>query len=189
MNNYQAQEFNSTIMFITSIVMMGFMVGMVKMTGSDNPKQDKKLVEVAIERRPLEMAKQFGYDVHRLSPKDIVDKGDYIRGYRFRLSKAKPGEFIPEVILARSEEEVSTFLKVRELPGYHSKEGNPMEIERYHGQIVQVGDARVKVSGLPDWSLEYIEYPQGKMPEYRGALMKERMKIVKVTNQRIYFEQ
>ncbi len=34
MNTYQAQEFNSTIMFITSIVMMGFMVGMAKNFGN-----------------------------------------------------------------------------------------------------------------------------------------------------------
>ncbi len=35
MNTYQVQEFNSTIAFITSIVMMGFMVGMVKPSFSE----------------------------------------------------------------------------------------------------------------------------------------------------------
>ena len=64
-----------------------------------------------------------------------------------------------------------------------------MKVQRYHGQIVQVEDAQVRVPNLPDWSLEYIEYPQGEMPKYRDALMKERVKIVKVTDQRIYFEE
>ena len=67
--------------------------------------------------------------------------------------------------------------------------GNEPQVQRYHGQIVQVGDARVKVPGLPDWDLVYIEYPQGEMPKYRDALMRERVKIAQVTAQRIYFEQ
>jgi len=67
--------------------------------------------------------------------------------------------------------------------------GNEVEVQRYHGLIVQVGDAPVKVPALPDWDLEYIEYPKGEMPKYRDALMKERVKIQKVTTQRIYFEE
>lgn len=66
--------------------------------------------------------------------------------------------------------------------------GNELEVERYHGQIVQVGDFPVRVVVLPDWGLEYIEYPKGEMPKYRDALMRQRVKIRKVTSQRIYFE-
>ena len=67
--------------------------------------------------------------------------------------------------------------------------GNEPQVQRHHGHIVQVGDARVKVPALPDWDLVYIEYPEGEMPKYRDALMRERVKIVQVTKQRIYFEQ
>jgi len=67
--------------------------------------------------------------------------------------------------------------------------GNEIEVKRYHGQIIEVGDARVKVPALPDWDLVYIEYPEGEMPKYRNALMRERVNIRQVTAQRIYFEQ
>ncbi len=67
--------------------------------------------------------------------------------------------------------------------------GNKLEVKRSHGRIIEVGDARVKVPALPDWDLVYIEYPEGEMPKYRDALMRERVKIRKVTRQRIYFEQ
>ncbi|MBA7661945.1 hypothetical protein ES703_69965 [subsurface metagenome] len=64
-----------------------------------------------------------------------------------------------------------------------------IKIERYHGFITLVGGATVKTLPLPDWSLEYIEFPPGEMPEYRKALMQERVKIVQVTDSRIYFSQ
>ena len=64
-----------------------------------------------------------------------------------------------------------------------------LEVKRYHGQIVEVGDAQVRTVLLPDWGLEYIEFSEGEMPKYRAALMKERVKIRQVTSQRIYFEQ
>ena len=64
-----------------------------------------------------------------------------------------------------------------------------IKIERHHGIIVQVGDATVKIPNLPDWDLDYIEFPEGEMPKYRDALMRERVKIRQVTSQRIYFEQ
>ena len=64
-----------------------------------------------------------------------------------------------------------------------------IEIERYHGIIVAVGGINTKSPSLPDWDLSYVVFPQGKMPEYRQALMKARVNIVRVTDQRIYFEQ
>ncbi len=64
-----------------------------------------------------------------------------------------------------------------------------IEIERYHGVIVRVGGISIKIPNLPDWNLYYVEYPPGQMPEYRAALMKERVKIVRVTDRRIYFEE
>lgn len=63
-----------------------------------------------------------------------------------------------------------------------------MEITRYHGHIVAIGDCQVKVLGLPDWVINYIEYPTGEMPEYRLALVRAKASIVKVTDTRIYFE-
>lgn len=64
-----------------------------------------------------------------------------------------------------------------------------IEIERYHGIIVAVGGINTKSPSLPDWNLSYVEYPQGQMKEYRAALMKARVDIVRVTDRRIYFEQ
>jgi len=64
-----------------------------------------------------------------------------------------------------------------------------IEIERYHGIIVGVGGINTKSPSLPDWDLSYVEYPPGQMPEYRAALMKARVSIVRVTDRRIYFEQ
>ena len=66
--------------------------------------------------------------------------------------------------------------------------GNEIKVKRYQGQIIEVGHAQVKVPALPDWDLVYIEYPEGEMPKYRNALMRERVKIIKVTRERIYFE-
>lgn len=63
------------------------------------------------------------------------------------------------------------------------------EIKRYHGVIIEVGEFRVKVPNLPDWSLVYIQYPPGEKEAYRDAIQQERVKIIKVTKERIYFEQ
>ena len=63
-----------------------------------------------------------------------------------------------------------------------------MEIERYHGRIVKVGEVNVKALMLPDWDLVYIEYPPGQMAEYRRALMKAHTRLTMVTDERIYFE-
>jgi len=62
-------------------------------------------------------------------------------------------------------------------------------IERYHGIIVAVGGINTKTLSLPDWNISYVEYPPGQMKEYREALMKARVSIVRVTDRRIYFEQ
>lgn len=64
-----------------------------------------------------------------------------------------------------------------------------MEIERYYGTIVTVGGVNTKSPNLPDWDISYVEYPPGQMEEFRGVLMKEHVRIVRVTEQRIYFEQ
>jgi hypothetical protein len=63
-----------------------------------------------------------------------------------------------------------------------------VEVERYKGIIIRVGTSMVKSPPLPDWMLSYIEYPPGKMVEYREALQKQHVKIRKVTKERIYFE-
>ena len=64
-----------------------------------------------------------------------------------------------------------------------------IEIERYHGMIVGVGGINTKTPNLPDWDISYVQYPPGQMKEYREALMKARVSLVKVTDMRIYFEQ
>lgn len=79
--------------------------------GNPGMTPDKWLLKVSIERAPLRVAKQLGYEVHRLSPTDIVDKADYASGFRFRLSKAVPNQPYPQIVMARSEGEVATFLK------------------------------------------------------------------------------
>ena len=75
----------------------------------------------------------------------------------------------------------------------HVPKGNrqeaDIEIERYHGIIVGVGGIKTKTPNLPDWDLSYVEYPPGEMEVYRNALQHERVRIAKVTKQRIYFEE
>lgn len=70
----------------------------------------------------------------------------------------------------------------------HRKKHN-MEIERRAGYVTRVGPIVVKTVMLPDWTLDFIEYPEGSMAEYRDELMGQKVKIVKVTKERIYFEQ
>lgn len=69
------------------------------------------------------------------------------------------------------------------------KQVEDIEIERYHGIIVRVGGINTKTPNLPDWDISYVQYPPGRMKEYRDALMKARVSIVRVTDMRIYFEQ
>lgn len=64
-----------------------------------------------------------------------------------------------------------------------------IEIERYHGIIVAVGGINTKTPSLPDWNLSYVTYPPGEMPQFRDALIREHVHVVRVTDQRIYFEQ
>ena len=70
-------------------------------------------------------------------------------------------------------------------PKSTSQEG---DIERHYG-IVGVGGINTKTLNLPDWELSYVEYPPGQMPNYRDAMTKARLSIVRVTDKRIYFEQ
>ena len=74
-------------------------------------KVDRKLLEIAINREPIKVARQYGYDVHRLSFKDVVDKADYIEGYRFRILKTVEGKPYPDMFMARNEKEIAVFLK------------------------------------------------------------------------------
>ena len=67
--------------------------------------------------------------------------------------------------------------------------GNELEIHRYHGLIVQVGEAQVKTVTLPDWGLDFVEFSEGEARKYRDALMRARVKIRKVTSRRVYFEE
>ena len=64
-----------------------------------------------------------------------------------------------------------------------------VEIERYYGVIVAVCGINTKSPNLPDWDISYVKYPTGRMAEFREALMKARVSIVRVTDKRIYFEQ
>lgn len=68
------------------------------------------------------------------------------------------------------------------------REGISMEIERHHGKVVKVGEVNVKDLMLPDWELGYIEFPPGQMVVYRRALMRAHVSLVRVTDERIYFE-
>jgi len=61
------------------------------------------------------------------------------------------------------------------------------EIERLAGFITKVKGKDVYSPPLPDWSLSYVEIDDD-MPELRRLLMAARARIVKVTDQRIYFE-
>ena len=103
------------------------------MAYSESPG-DKALQKAAIERDPIGAAKKFNYEVTRLSPKDVVDKADYEKGYRFRILKPAPGQPYPEVILARSEGEIAAFLK-REIAGDPNGEEAPSDNEELKRRI------------------------------------------------------
>jgi len=72
-------------------------------------------------------------------------------------------------------------------PVIHPQTEPEVEIKRHYGIIVEVGGIMTKDVNLPDWGLSYVEYPPGQMEKYRDALMRGRIKIVKVTRQRVYF--
>jgi len=105
------------------------------MAYSESP-DEKALLKAAIDRDPIGAAKQFNYEVTQLSPKDVVDKADYEKGYRFRILKPVPGQPYPEVILARSEGEIAAFLK-REIAGNPDGEEAPSgeELKRRLGHL------------------------------------------------------
>ncbi len=95
------------------------------------PEVDTRLLEVAITREPIQVARQKGYEVQRLSAKDIVDKGDYAEGYRFRVLKTVEGKPFPDIFMARNEKDISEFLKRELIPKPPAVEevklgGNPM---------------------------------------------------------------
>jgi len=70
-----------------------------------------------------------------------------------------------------------------------TRQEGDIEIERHYGIVVGVGGINTKTLNLPDWELSYVEYPPGQMPNYRDAMTKARLSIVRVTDKRIYFEQ
>lgn len=90
-----------------------------------------------------------------------------------------------------SREEINKVAKASadEITRRLNPEEEALKLELYHGQMVKIGDADVLTVVLPDWDLNYIAFPEGGMPKYRSALMRTPAKIVKVTKQRIYFEQ
>jgi len=61
------------------------------------------------------------------------------------------------------------------------------DIERLSGLIVKVKGKNVYEPNLPDWSLSYVKI-DNDMAELRRLLMGARVKIVKITEERIYFE-
>lgn len=64
-----------------------------------------------------------------------------------------------------------------------------MEVKRYHGIIEEVGNTPTKSLHLPDWNLSYVEFLHGtQMREYRDALARTKVRIVQVTDMRIYFQ-
>ena len=88
---------------------------------------------------------------------------------------------------------IDSVLDYAESVGILAKEGNPgnqeVQIERYQGIIVGVGGTPTKTLNLPDWDLSYVEFPEGKMKEYRTAMIKARVRIVKVTKERVYYSE
>ncbi len=64
-----------------------------------------------------------------------------------------------------------------------------MKVERTAGFVTKVGDLEVMELSLPDWSLSYIEFPEGEISKYRTVLTRrEGIRIRQVTPTRIYFE-
>ena len=56
-----------------------------------------------------------------------------------------------------------------------------MEVERYHGQIVRVGDSTVMTSVIAGaWAINYIEFPADEWEEYRNTLLREKVRILRV---------
>ena len=113
---------------------------------------------------------------------ELIKKGYYYgKGSSFNIEEMLSGEYYGE----------GTTVSKGLLPEHHSS-GSEMkmpEIERYHGIIVAVGGINTKSLSLPDWDVSYVEFPPGQMREYRDALTRARVDIVRVTDRRIYFEQ
>ena len=73
---------------------------------------EEQLQVLTIKRNPVETGRKLGYDIHKLSPKDVVDKGDYAEGYRYRIGT------YPNIFMARNEEEIADYIlgQARRIP-------------------------------------------------------------------------
>jgi len=72
------------------------------------------------------------------------------------------------------------------VPGKLNK---PIALEYQQGQLIRVGDIMVQTAIIGrEWVVDYIEVPPTEKAAYRDALLKARIKIIKVLSEHIYFE-
>ncbi len=65
---------------------------------------EEQLQVALIKRDPVGTGRNLGYDIHKLSPRNSVDKGDYADGYRYRIGT------YPNIFMARNEKEVADYI-------------------------------------------------------------------------------
>lgn len=74
------------------------------------PTPEEQLQAFAIKRDPIGVGRKLGYDIHKLSPKDSIDRGDYEEGYRYRVSSPSKTKPYPDIFMARTEKEISDYI-------------------------------------------------------------------------------
>ena len=63
----------------------------------------------------------------------------------------------------------------------------PEDCTLSHGSVVSILGETVMTPSLPDWDISYIK--RQNLNEQRRVILKARLNIVKVTAERIYFEE
>ncbi len=63
----------------------------------------------------------------------------------------------------------------------------PEDYTLSHGSVVSILGETVMTPSLPDWDISYIK--RQNLNEQRRVILKARLNIVKVTAERIYFEE
>lgn len=61
------------------------------------------------------------------------------------------------------------------------------DYELYHGSVISILGETVMTPSLPDWDISYIK--RQDLDEQRRIIRKAGLNIVKVTAERIYFEE
>ncbi len=96
-----------------------------------------------------------------------------------------------EMGIEPDEDEIPTLFELGKMVGgiVPGKLNKPIALEYQQGQLIRVGDIMVQTAIIGrEWVVDYIEVPPTEKAAYRDALLKARIKIIKVLSEHIYFE-